>query len=183
MTKLKNASSTSPTASRMLLFRNTAKGFENVSQDSGPIFSKPLAARGLALGDFDNDGSVDVLDRRTTARPFSCATIVGRQNHWLGVRLVGTKSNIDAIGAKITYQIRRFKAPSIQSRRRQLSLCARSPDGFGIRKANKNRLAGNTMAATQRQDKNASPTCPSIATSRLSRDRANGSKAREAGHC
>ena len=36
----------------MLLFRNTGKGFENVSQQSGPIFSKPLAGRGLALGRF-----------------------------------------------------------------------------------------------------------------------------------
>ena len=58
----------------MLLFHNTGKGFENVSEQSGPVFSKPLAARGMALGDFDNDGAVDVLVARTTPHPFCCAT-------------------------------------------------------------------------------------------------------------
>jgi hypothetical protein len=88
----------------MLLFRNTGKGFENVSQQSGSVFSKALAARGMALGDFDNDGSVDVLVAQNNSAPILLRNLAGRQNHWLGVRLVGTKSNIDAIGAKITYQ-------------------------------------------------------------------------------
>jgi hypothetical protein len=88
----------------LLLFHNTGKGFENVSQRSGPVFSKPLSGRGLALGDFDNDGSVDVLVAQNNAAPVLVRNNVGRQNHWLGVRLVGTKTNIDAIGAKITYQ-------------------------------------------------------------------------------
>jgi len=88
----------------LLLFHNTGKSFENVSQQSGPIFSKPLSGRGLALGDFDNDGSIDVLVTQNNAAPLLLRNNLGRQNHWLGVRLVGTKSNIDAIGAKITYQ-------------------------------------------------------------------------------
>jgi hypothetical protein len=88
----------------LLLFRNTGKGFENVSQRSGPIFYKPLSGRGLALGDFDNDGSVDVLLTQNNAAPVLLRNNLGRQNHWLGVRLVGTKSNIDAVGAKIIYQ-------------------------------------------------------------------------------
>jgi enediyne biosynthesis protein E4 len=88
----------------LLLFHNTGKGFENVSQRCGPVFSKPLSGRGLALGDFDNDGSVDVLVAQNNAAPVLLRNNVGRQNHWLGVRLVGTKANIDAIGAKITYQ-------------------------------------------------------------------------------
>jgi enediyne biosynthesis protein E4 len=87
-----------------LLFHNTGKGFENVSQQSGPIFSKPLSGRGLALGDFDNDGSVDVLVTQNNAAPVLLRNNLGRQNHWLGVRLVGTKANVDAIGAKISYQ-------------------------------------------------------------------------------
>jgi hypothetical protein len=88
----------------MLLFRNTGKGFQNVSQQSGPAFSKPLAARGLAIGDFDNDGAVDLLVSQNNGAPILLRNLAGRENHWLGVRLVGTKSNIDAIGAKITYQ-------------------------------------------------------------------------------
>jgi hypothetical protein len=88
----------------MLLFRNTGKGFENVSQQSGPIFSKPLAARGLALGDFDNDGAVDLLVSQNNSSPVLLRNLAGRENHWLGIRLVGTKANVDAVGAKVTYQ-------------------------------------------------------------------------------
>jgi len=88
----------------MLLFRNTGKGFENASLQSGSIFSKPLAARGLALGDFDNDGAVDLLVSQNNGPPVLLRNLAGRENHWLGIRLVGTKANIDAIGAKVTYQ-------------------------------------------------------------------------------
>jgi enediyne biosynthesis protein E4 len=88
----------------MLLFRNSGNSFENVSQGSGPIFSKPLAARGLAVGDFDNDGSVDVLVSQNNSAPILLENAAGRENHWLGIRLVGTKANIDAVGAKVTYQ-------------------------------------------------------------------------------
>jgi enediyne biosynthesis protein E4 len=93
----------------MLLFRSTGKGFENVSQQSGPVFAKALAGRGMALGDFDNDGSVDVLVAQNNAPPVLLRNNAGRENHWLGVRLVGTKANIDAIGAKITYQSGDFR--------------------------------------------------------------------------
>ncbi|HWG59026.1 MAG TPA: CRTAC1 family protein [Candidatus Acidoferrales bacterium] len=88
----------------MLLFRNTGKTFENVSASSGPIFAKKLAARGLALGDFDNDGSVDALVGINNGAPILLRNNAGRQNHWLGVRLIGRKCNIDAIGARITYR-------------------------------------------------------------------------------
>ena len=93
----------------MLLFRNTGKSFENVSAQVGSIFSKALAGRGLALGDFDNDGSVDVLVSQNNRAPVLLRNNVGRENHWLGVRLVGTKANIDAIGAKVTYQSGDFR--------------------------------------------------------------------------
>ena len=88
----------------MLLFQNTGKGFKNMSATSGPIFSIPLAGRGLAVGDFDNDGSVDVLVTQNNGAPLLLRNNAGRQNHWLGVKLVGRKANIDAIGAKVTYR-------------------------------------------------------------------------------
>jgi hypothetical protein len=88
----------------MLLFRNTGNGFENVSKQSGPIFSRLIAGRGLAVGDFDNDGSVDVLVAVGDSAPILLRNNAGRENHWLGVRLVGRKSNIDAVGAKVTYR-------------------------------------------------------------------------------
>jgi enediyne biosynthesis protein E4 len=88
----------------MLLYRNTGSGLTNVSAQGGPIFSRPLAARGMALGDFDNDGGVDVLVAVNNGAPILLRNNTGRQNHWLGVKLVGRKSNPDATGASITYQ-------------------------------------------------------------------------------
>jgi enediyne biosynthesis protein E4 len=93
----------------MLLFRNTGKGLENVSLESGPDFSRPLAARGMALGDFDNNGAVDFLVCQNNAAPILFRNNAARENHWLGVRLVGKKANIDAIGAKVTYQAQDLK--------------------------------------------------------------------------
>jgi enediyne biosynthesis protein E4 len=88
----------------MLLFRNDGKNFKNVSALSGAIFAKKMAARGLALGDFDNDGSVDLLITTNNGPPVLVRNNAARLNHWLGVRLIGRTSNIDAIGAKLTYQ-------------------------------------------------------------------------------
>ncbi|PYV14445.1 MAG: CRTAC1 family protein [Acidobacteria bacterium] len=98
----------------MLLFRNTGKGFQNVSDTGGPIFTQSFAARGMAIGDFNNDGAVDVLVAVNNAAPILLKNNAGKQNHWLGVRLIGKTSNPDAVGALITYQAgelkrRRFK--------------------------------------------------------------------------
>ncbi len=88
----------------LLLFRNTGKGFQDVSGQSGPIFNRQLSARGMAIGDFNNDGAVDVLISVNDGAPILLRNEVGKQNHWLGVNLVGTKSNRDAVGARVTYQ-------------------------------------------------------------------------------
>jgi hypothetical protein len=88
----------------LMLFHNTGKEFQNVSAQSGPVFAKPLSARGMAIGDFDNDGGIDVLVAVNDAAPVLLHNAIGSQNHWLGINLVGTRSNADAIGARITYQ-------------------------------------------------------------------------------
>ena len=88
----------------MLLFKNTPGGLTDVSAESGPIFTKPLAARGLALGDFNNDGAVDVLISVNNGAPVLLKNNAGTQNNWLGIKLVGKKSNPDAVGARVTYQ-------------------------------------------------------------------------------
>jgi hypothetical protein len=88
----------------LLLFHNTGGKFENVSERSGPVFSKSFSARGLAVGDFNNDGGIDVLVAVNDGAPILLRNNIGKENHWLGVQLVGTKSNRDAIGARITYK-------------------------------------------------------------------------------
>jgi hypothetical protein len=91
-------------AEPLLLFRNSDGKWRNVNAESGPIFSKNMAARGLALGDFDNDGALDVLVTVNDGTPVLLRNNAARGNHWLGVRLVGRKANIDAIGAQIRYR-------------------------------------------------------------------------------
>ncbi len=88
----------------LLLFHNDGKKFRDVSTDSGPVFARSFAARGLALGDFNNDGKVDVLISNNDAAPLLLRNYAGEANHWLGVKLVGRKCNRDAVGARVTYQ-------------------------------------------------------------------------------
>jgi len=87
----------------LMLFKNTGAGFKNISGESGPVFQRQMASRGLALGDFDNDGAVDVLISNNNEPPLLLRNTT-RGNHWLGVKLVGNKANVDAIGARISYQ-------------------------------------------------------------------------------
>jgi hypothetical protein len=89
---------------QLLLFHNTGSGLRNVSPESGPLFARQMSARGLALGDFDNDGAVDVLISCNNEAPVLLRNNVGSLNHWLGIKLVGKKANIDAVGARVTYQ-------------------------------------------------------------------------------
>ena len=88
----------------LLLFQNAGGKYKNVSEQSGPVFGKSFSARGMAVGDFNNDGGLDVLVAVNDGAPVLLRNNVGKQNHWLGVNLVGTKSNRDAVGARITYQ-------------------------------------------------------------------------------
>src|SRR5271155_1353911 len=88
----------------LLLFQKQGAIFKNVSAESGLVFSKTFPARGLAIGDFNNDGAVDVLISNNDLPPLLLRNNVGKENHWLGVRLVGKKCNIDAVGARVTYQ-------------------------------------------------------------------------------
>jgi hypothetical protein len=88
----------------LLLFHNDGKRWENMSSASGPVFSKFFSARGVAIGDFDNDGGVDVLISVNDDAPVLLRNQVGNRNHWLGINLIGTKCNRDAIGARVSYQ-------------------------------------------------------------------------------
>ncbi len=88
----------------MLLFEQNGGVWKNVSEQAGPAFAQHIAGRGLALGDFDNDGAVDILVSTNNGAPLLLRNLAGGQNHWLGLRLVGTKSNIDAVGAKVSWQ-------------------------------------------------------------------------------
>jgi hypothetical protein len=85
----------------MLLLRNTTKDFVDVSADSGGIFHQPWLGRGMATGDIDNDGRVDALVTTNEGPVYVLHNETPTQNHWLTLKLVGHKSNRDAIGAEV----------------------------------------------------------------------------------
>jgi len=84
-----------------LLLRNDQGRFLNVSPQSSSIFTTPLAARGAAFGDLDNDGRVDVAINCNDGPAIILHNRGGNGNHWLILNLTGTASNRDAIGSKI----------------------------------------------------------------------------------
>jgi enediyne biosynthesis protein E4 len=84
-----------------LLMRNTGKRFVNVSATAGPVFTSPLAARGAAFGDLNNDGQIDVVIGLLDGAPVVLRNN-GTKNHWLGLKLVGSSSNRDGLGARVT---------------------------------------------------------------------------------
>ena len=84
------------------LFENTGKGFREVAAQHGAPLKKFYSGRGLAVGDFDNDGDSDLLLINVAEPPVLLRNDGGNKNHWLGIKLVGTRSNRDGIGAKVT---------------------------------------------------------------------------------
>lgn len=83
-----------------LLFRNLGKRrFENVSASMGADFNRAIVARGAAYADFDHDGDLDIVISTNNGPAYLFRNDGGNRNHWLNVRLVGTKSNRDGIGA------------------------------------------------------------------------------------
>ena len=87
----------------LVLFRNDGKKLANVTAEAGPAFQKTYPARGLAVGDYNNDGRLDVLIGNNGEAPVLLKNTAGDGNHWVGLKLQGTSCNRDAIGATITW--------------------------------------------------------------------------------
>ena len=84
-----------------LLLWNTHHGFADVSKKAGGVFDQRWAARGLAVGDIDNDGRMDAVVTTTNGPAYVLRNETVTSNHWLEVKLVGHTSNRDGIGASI----------------------------------------------------------------------------------
>jgi enediyne biosynthesis protein E4 len=85
-----------------LMFRNNRPGvFENVSDQLGPDLLVPRVSRGVAVGDYDNDGDLDILVSNNGQVPQLLRNDGGNENHWVELMLIGTKSNRDGVGARV----------------------------------------------------------------------------------
>jgi len=84
-----------------LLLKNEQGRFSSVSQQGDSVLMTPLAARGAAFGDIDNDGLMDIAINCNDGHAIILHNRVGNGNHWLMLNLIGTSSNRDAIGSKI----------------------------------------------------------------------------------
>ncbi|CAN5550099.1 CRTAC1 family protein [soil metagenome] len=85
----------------MMLARNTGHGFVDVSQQSGEVFRQAWVGRGMAIGDIYNDGHIDAVVATNDGPSHILRNQTVTENHWLGLKLVGHRSNRDAIGAEV----------------------------------------------------------------------------------
>ena len=83
------------------VFANTGERFVDVSAAAGRDFQIPAAHRGLAFGDLDNDGRIDLVDSILNSPSEIFRNVTEGDAHWLEIKTVGTVSNRDGIGAKI----------------------------------------------------------------------------------
>jgi hypothetical protein len=91
-----------PLKTPRLIFRNLGNGkFEELIEEAGPGIAAPHCSRGLALGDFDNDGDVDMVIINLNEPPSLLRNDLPPGTNWLKVLLVGTKSNRSAIGSTV----------------------------------------------------------------------------------
>ena len=88
-----------------ILYHNSGKGtFTDISADAGSGITKATSARGLAVGDLWNDGRLSAVISNMNAYPSLLVNQIKSPNHWIAFRTIGTKSNRDGIGARISLQ-------------------------------------------------------------------------------
>lgn len=106
-------------AQRDQMFRNSGDGrYTDVSGSAGAYFVEPFVGRAAAMADYDNDGDTDIVIMNSNQRAVLLRNDGGNLKNWIGIKLVGTQSNSDGIGAKVrlvaggVMQIREVKSGS-----------------------------------------------------------------------
>ena len=84
--------------------------FADISESSGPGILERHSSRGAAFGDYDNDGQVEVLVNNQNEPPSLLRQSSTNQNHWIILKLIGTRSNRSAIGARVSISSERAQA-------------------------------------------------------------------------
>lgn len=88
-----------------LLFEGENGRFRNVSLESGEVFSTMYSSRGLAVGDYDNDGRPDAVIGNNGEPPVLLHNESQNGHHWVGLRLAGSTANRDAVGAIVKWSV------------------------------------------------------------------------------
>ena len=106
-------------AQRDQMFQNNGDGtYTDVSATAGTYFGEAFVGRAAATADYDNDGDMDIVIMNSNQRAVLLRNDGGNRKNWLSIKLVGTRSNRDGIGAKVTLttedttQIREVKSGS-----------------------------------------------------------------------
>ena len=106
-------------AQRDQMFRNNGDGhYTDVSESAGAYFKVPLVGRAAAAADYDNDGDIDIVIMNSNQHAVLLRNDGGNLKNWLGIKLVGSQSNRDGIGTKVSLiaggltQIREVKSGS-----------------------------------------------------------------------
>ena len=90
-------------AQRDQMFQNRGDGtYADVSETTGAYFTEALVGRAAATADYDNDGDTDIVIMNSNQRAVLLRNDGGNQKNWIGIKLIGTQSNRDGIGAKVT---------------------------------------------------------------------------------
>jgi hypothetical protein len=98
-----------------VLFRNLGTGrFEDVSGKAGAAFGLSESGRGVAFGDIDNDGDVDMVIGNAAGPVRLLLNQIGNRNHWVGLKLVGRDGKRDLLGARVA--IRQRHGPTLWRR-------------------------------------------------------------------
>jgi enediyne biosynthesis protein E4 len=90
---------------RILYHNNGDKTFTDISAQAGPGITAVHAGRGLAVGDLWNDGRISAVITNMNAAPSLLVNQIRSANHWIAFRTIGTKTNRDGIGARITLKV------------------------------------------------------------------------------
>jgi hypothetical protein len=101
--RIEEISSTLTHREPLLLFENDSGRFRSLGARAGEAFGRSYPGRGLGVGDLDNDGYPDVVVAGNGDAPMLLRNTGASRNRFIGLRLVGTRANRDAVGARVAW--------------------------------------------------------------------------------